>query len=50
MLWQLTFFLLVQQWFSPISLKRAKYRPAILLEIRTKNFTASQLTRFVLLH
>jgi len=31
-----TFFLLLQQWFSTISLKEAKYRPTILLESRTK--------------
>jgi len=30
--------------------KGAKSRPTILLESRTKNFTRSQLTRFVLLH
>jgi len=34
MLWQLTFFLLLQQWFSTISLQRAKSRPTILLENR----------------
>jgi len=28
----------------------AKYRPMILLDSRTKNLTASGLTRFVLLH
>jgi len=29
MLWQLTFFLLLQQWFSTILLKRAKSRPRV---------------------
>jgi len=50
MLWQITFFLLLQQQFSTILLKGAKSRPTILLESRNKNFTARQLTRFVLLH
>jgi len=40
------FFLLLQQWFSIISLKEAKSRPTILLENRTKKFTTSQLTYF----
>jgi len=39
-----TFFLLLHQWFSTISLKEAKSRPTICY------FTTSQLTRFVLLH
>jgi len=46
----LTFFLLLQEWFSIISLKEAKSRPTISLENRTKKITTSQLTRFVLLH
>jgi len=45
-----TFFLLLQQWFSTISLKGVKFRPTILLESRTESFTTSQLTCFVLLH
>jgi len=40
----ITFFLLLQQWFSTVSLKGAKSILAILLESRTKNFTTSQLT------
>jgi len=50
MLWLFKFFLLLQQRFSIISLKRAKYRPTILLQSRTKIFNTGQLTRFVLLH
>jgi len=38
MLRQLTLFLLLQQWFSTISLKGDKSRPTILLESRTKRF------------
>jgi len=34
----LTFFLLLQQWFSTISLKGAKSRLTILLESHTKSF------------
>jgi len=33
-----TFFLLLQQWFTTISLKGAKSRPTILLEGRTNKF------------
>ena len=36
MLWQLTFFLLLQQWFSTISLKGAKYRLQIFREPHKK--------------
>jgi len=36
MLWWLRVFLLLQQWFTTISLKGAKSRSAILLENRTK--------------
>jgi len=50
-LWKLTFFILLQQWFSTtISLRGAKSRPTILLESRTKNVTTSKLTRSALLH
>jgi len=45
-LWQLTFFLLQQQWFPTISLKRGKSRPTILLESPQKVFNTSKLTRF----
>jgi len=44
-----TFFLLLQQWFSTTALKGAKSRHTILFESRIKKFYASQLTRFVLL-
>jgi len=44
------FFLLLQSWFLTISLQGAKSRPTILSESRTKNFSRSQLTRFVFLH
>jgi len=50
MLGQLTFFLLLQQRFSTISLNAAESRATILLESATKNFNTNQLTRFVLLH
>jgi len=36
---------LLQQWFSTISLKRAKSRPTILSESLTKKFNTSPLTR-----
>jgi len=50
MLWQLTFFLLLQMLFSHIFLKVANSKTTILLESCTKNFTTSKLTHFVLLH
>ena len=46
MLWQLTFFVLLQQCFSTISLKAAKSRPTILLENRTKIFYRKSIEKF----
>jgi len=41
MLWKLPFFLLLQQWFSTISLKGAKSRPTILSKKLKKNYHKS---------
>jgi len=45
-MWQLTFFLLLQQWFSTISLNRVKSRPTILLERHTKKFYHKSIDTF----